>query len=109
VTNIYSRKETLNFDEIWPLCKIEETRIKEKDDTKPNEKSQAFTSNVKKRKGKFGKFEPCQRNTIQSRINIDMSKVKCFGSNEYGNFKRDFPNFYKIRRTIRERKEVEHI
>jgi len=34
---------------------LEETRVKEKDDTESNEKSQAFVVKSKKKKGKSGK------------------------------------------------------
>lgn len=62
VTSIYSRIDTPNFDKIWSLCMIKEAILKEKDDTDPNEKSQVFAAKVKKKKGKFGKFELRQRN-----------------------------------------------
>ena len=54
--------------------------MKAKDDIESNEESQAFVVKSKKRKkGKFGKSKGKQ----------DMSKIQCFGSNEYGHFKRD--------------------
>ena len=31
-SNIYAKKEATTLNEMWSLCKIEETRLKEKDD-----------------------------------------------------------------------------
>ena len=33
---IYARKYTPTFEELWALCVLEETRLKAKDDTEPN-------------------------------------------------------------------------
>ena len=64
---------------------LEETKLKAKDDTYPNGKSQAFAAKVKNlKKRKFGKFKPCQKK-------INISKIQWFECNEYGNFKRDCP------------------
>lgn len=84
MTSIYSRKDTPKFDELWSLCILEETRLKAK---YPNEKFQDFVARVKK-KGKFGKFEPCQK---YHNNNQSQSKVQCFRCNEHGHFKRDCP------------------
>lgn len=81
-TSLYSRKDTTPFDEIWVQCILEETRNKAKDDTKSNEKSQAFVVKSNKKKETFGK----------SKGKLDISKLQCFGCNAYGHFKRDFPN-----------------
>ena len=51
---------------------LEETNLKENDDTNTNGNSQDFSAKVKNsRKGKFGKFEPHQKK-------IDMSRIQCF-------------------------------
>lgn len=81
-TSVYIRKNTTPFDELWAQCILEETRIKEKDDTKLHEKSQAFFVKYKKKKRKFGK----------SKEKHDMSKIQCYGCNGYGNFNKGCPN-----------------
>jgi hypothetical protein len=61
---------------------LEESRIKVKDDIGSDGQSQAFLARVKKlKKGKFGKAKK-----------KDISKVQCFGCNEFGHSRRDFPN-----------------
>ena len=37
ISSIYGKKETTAFNEFWSLCKIEETRLKEKRDVGSNE------------------------------------------------------------------------
>lgn len=82
-TSIYSKKDSTPFDELWAQCNLEETRIKAKDDIESNKQSQAFIARTKKlKKGNFAKSKKKQ----------DMSKVQCFGCNEFGHFKRDCPN-----------------
>lgn len=82
-TSIYSKRNSTPFDEFWSQWILEETKIKAKDDIESNEQSWAFIARKKKlKKGKFGK----------SKKKPNMSKVQCFGCNEYGHFKRDFPN-----------------
>ena len=56
-SSLYGNKEATPFHDLWSLCKIEETRLKAKVDTGPNERNQAFTATYKK-KGRFGKFGP---------------------------------------------------
>jgi len=75
---------------------LEDYRIKEKDDIESNERSQAFIARTKKlRKGKIGK----------SKEKTNMSKIQCFGCNEYEHYKRDFPNI-KVRNKRKERSEA---
>ena len=54
-SSIYAKKEATPLSELWSLCKIEETRLKVKDDV--GSKEQSFSTMAKK-KGKFGKFCP---------------------------------------------------
>lgn len=61
-----------------------------------NEKVQAFIV-MARRKGKFGKFGP------QKKKKIDMSKIQCYGCQEYGNFKIDCP---KLKKDNKKRKEI---
>ena len=51
-------------------------------------KEQEFDT-MAKRKGKFGKFGP------QRTSNKDMSKIQCFGCQEYGHYKRNCPKLKK--------------
>jgi len=57
VSSIYGKKEATPFSDLWSLCKIEETRLKAKNDVGSNEQTQAYSA-MTRRKGKFGKFEP---------------------------------------------------
>ena len=82
-SSIYAKKEATSLNEIWSVCKIEETRLKDKDDV--GSKEQAFAS-MAKRKGKFGNFGP------QRKGKRDMAKVQCFGCEEYRHYKRDCCN-----------------
>ena len=67
--SIYSKKDTTHFDELLAQRIFEESRIKEKDDIKSNEISQAFIARSKKLwKGIFGK----------SKKKTNMSKIHCF-------------------------------
>jgi len=54
-SSIYAKKEATPLNELWSLCKIEETRLKSKDDV--GSKEQAFAA-MAKRKGNFEKFGP---------------------------------------------------
>lgn len=56
-SSIYGKKKATPFNELWSLCKIEETRLKSKIYVRSNEQAQAFAS-MAKIKGKFGKFGP---------------------------------------------------
>lgn len=79
-TSIYSKKDTTPFYELWAQCTLEESRIKAKDDTESNEIFKAFIARTKKlRKRKFGK----------SKKKTNMSKIQCFGCNEYGNKRKE--------------------
>lgn len=53
-----------------------------------------------KRKGKFGKFVPRRTN------NKDMSKIQCFGCQEYGHYKRNCPKLKKDTNNKRKREEA---
>ena len=96
-SSIYAKKEATPLSELWYLCKILETRIKEIDDV--GSKEQAFAT-MAKRKGKFGKFGPRRTN------NKDMSKIQCFGCQEYGHYKRNCPKLKKDNNNKRKRKEA---
>jgi len=85
-SSIYAKKEATPLSELWSLFKIEETGLKGKDDV--GSKKQAFAT-MAKRKGKFGKFGP------RGTSNRDMSKVQCFGCQEYAHYKRDCPKLEK--------------
>ena len=56
-SSIYGKKEATPFQDLWSLCNIKETRLKEKTDVGSNEKNQAYVA-MEKIKGKFGKFGP---------------------------------------------------
>ena len=64
--------------------------MKAKNDVGSSEQTQAYAAMARK-KGKFGKFEP--RKKFQKKI--DMSKIKCYECNEYGNFKTNCPRLKK--------------
>lgn len=96
-SRIYAKKEATPLSELWYLWKIEETRLKAKDDVGSKEK---LFATMAKRKRKFGKFGP--RRTI----NRYMSKVKCFGCQEYGHYKRDCPGLKKDNNNKRKREEA---
>ena len=51
------------------------------------EQNQAYAA-MMKRKGKFGKFGPQKKKK-------NMAKIQCYGCQEYGNYKRYFPNLKK--------------
>ena len=85
-SSIYAKKEATTLSEMWSLCKIEETRLKAKEDM--GSKEQAFAT-MAKRKGKFGMFGPRRTNSK------DMSKIQCFGCQEYGHYKRNCPKLKK--------------
>ena len=94
-SSIYGKKESIPFNEIWSLCKIEETRFKAKSDVGPSEQVQAFVA-MARRKGKFGKFGP------QKKKKMDMSKIQRYGCQKYGHFKRDC---LKLKKDNKKRKE----
>ena len=86
-SSIYAKKEATTLNEKWYLCKTKETRLEAKEDV--GSKEQAFAI-MAKRMGKFGKFGPRRTN------NKDMSKIQCYGCEEYGQHKRNCP---KLKRT----------
>ena len=53
-----------------------------------------------KRKEKFGKFDPWRTN------NKDMSKIQCFGCQEYRHYKRNCPKLKKDNNNKRKREET---
>lgn len=86
-SSTYGKKEATPFQDLWSLCKIEETRLKAKTDVGANEQNQAYGV-ITKGKGKFGKFGPQKKRK-------NMAKVQCFACQEYGHYIRDCP---KIKR-----------
>ena len=56
-SSLYGKKEATPFQDLWSLCKIEETRLKAKADTEPSEENHAFAASYRK-KGRFEKFGP---------------------------------------------------
>ena len=56
-SSIYGKKEATPFQDLWSLCKIEETRLKAKIDIGSNEENQAYHA-VLRRKGRFNMFGP---------------------------------------------------
>ena len=56
-SSLYGKKEATPFHDLWSLCKIEETRLKAKADTRSSEGNQDFAA-ISKKKGRFGKFGP---------------------------------------------------
>ena len=95
---IYSKNKVSLLNELWSLCNIQETRLKSKDNV--GSKEQEF-STMAKRKGKFGKFGP------QRKGKRYMSKVQCFGCQEYGNYKRYCAKFKKEKN--KRKREEAHI
>lgn len=80
VSSIFRKKESTPFSELWSLCKIEETRLKEKSDVRSNEQVQAFAA-MAKRKEKFRKFGPqkirrriCQKSNAMVVNNMGTSR-----------------------------------
>ena len=56
-SSLYGKKEATPFQDLWSLCKIEETRLKAKTDTGSSEGNQAFAT-MSREKGRFKKFGP---------------------------------------------------
>ena len=73
--------------------------MKAKADAGSNEQTQAYAA-MEKRKGKFGKFGPQKRKK-------NMAKVKFYGCQEYGHYKRDYPKIKKD--NIKRGREEAHI
>ena len=78
-SSIYGEKEVTPFQDLWSLCKIEESRLKEKSYIESGEQNQAYVT-MTKRKGNFGNFGSRKKKR-------DMSKVQCYGCQEYGHYK----------------------
>lgn len=66
-SSIYRKKEATPLQDLWSLCKIEETRLKEKIDVGSNEPNQAYAA-MSRRKGKFGKFGPQKRKKNMDKV-----------------------------------------
>lgn len=96
-SSLYRKKEATPFHDLWSLCKIEETRLKAKVDTRPTEKNHAFSASYRK-KGRFEKFGPQNK-----RRNMD--NIRCFGCNQLGHYKRNCPKYGKDKR----KKEKSHV
>lgn len=89
-SRLYGKKATTPFQDLWSLCKIEETILKAKIDVGPSEQNQAYAT-MTRRKGKIGKFGPPKK-----RKNMD--KIRCFEFHELGHYKRYCPNHGKDKR-----------
>ena len=96
-SSIYSKKEATTLNEMWSLCKTAKTKLKAKKYV--GSKEQAFAT-MAKRNGKFGKFGPRRTN------NKDMSKIHCFGCQEYGHYKRNCPKLKQDNSKKRKREEA---
>jgi len=57
------------------------------------------SATMAKRKGKFGKSGP-------RRTNKDTSKIRCYGCQEYGHYKRNCPKLKKDNNNKRKREEA---
>ena len=66
VSSIYGKKETTQFNDLWSLCEIEETRLKAKNDVGSSEQTQSSEA-MERKKGK-------SRKIFQKKI--DMSKIQ---------------------------------
>jgi len=85
--SIYGKKEATPFQDLWSLCKIEETRLKAKVDIGSNEENQAYVA-MSRRKGRFEKLCPQKKRR-------KMDKTQCYGYNELGHYKKDCPKSNK--------------
>ena len=74
VSSIYGKKETTPFNDLRSLCKIEETRLKEKNDVRSSEQTQAYAAMARKKGMSRKKFQK----------KIDMSKILCYESMNMG-------------------------
>ena len=70
-SSIYGKKEATPFQDLWSLCKIEESRLKAKSYMSTGEQNQPYAA-MTKRKGKFGKFGPQKKKK-------NMAKIQCYG------------------------------
>ena len=76
VSSIYGKKEATPFNELWSLCKIEETRLKAKSDVRSSEKLKHVQLWLE-RKGRLGRLFlrkkislTCQRSNAMSVMNM---------------------------------------
>jgi hypothetical protein len=88
-----TRKEFPTLEELWTCCAQEETRINSKRKYHKEGDAQAYATKFKKHEG--NKIFGSRKKFNHKR---DMSKVQCFGCNEYGHYKRDFPKLAKKRK-----------
>ena len=96
-SSIYAKKESIALSELWYLCKIEETRLKEKEDV--GSKEQAFSIMTKK-KGKIWKILSTKKK--QQRY----VQIQCFGCQDYIHYKRNFPKLKKNNYNKRKKEEA---
>jgi hypothetical protein len=85
-----TRKEFPTLEELWTCCAQEETRISSKERSQKEEDDQAYTTKFKRHEGKKGFGSRKKLNHKR-----DMSKVQCFGCQEYNHYKRDCPKLTK--------------
>lgn len=97
-SSIYGKKEATPFQDLWLLCKIEKSRLKAKSDVGAGEQSQDYAT-MTRRKGKFGKSSSWKKER-------GMSKIQCYGCQEYGHYKRDCP---KVKQDNKIGREEAHI
>ena len=97
-SSIYGKKEATPFQDLWPICKIEESRLKTKFDVGVGEQSQAYAT-MTRRKGRSGNFGSWKKKR-------DMSEIQCYGCQEYRHYKRDCP---KVKKDNKRGREEAHI
>ena len=76
--SIYGTKEATPFQDLWSLCKIEESRLKAKSGVGAGEKNQAYAT-MTRRKGKFGKSSSQKKKRDMSKRSNAMG-VKTMGT-----------------------------
>ena len=69
-SSINGKKEATPFQDLWSLCKIEESRLKAKSNMGVGEQNQAYAT-MTRRKGKFQK-------SISPKKKRDMAKIQCY-------------------------------
>jgi len=102
IANIWGKKEASSLNDLCAICKVEETKLKAKEDSAVGSKKQAFAARFK-RKGKFGKFE---RSGHLRHPKKDMSKIQRFECHEYGHYQRDCP---KRKKNGKKKHETTHV
>ena len=89
IQRICARKKLVKFSKLWEECSQEEARIAAREE-KMGSEDQALTVHSKK----------SRRNSHQSRgknfhhkdnIRKDLSKLRCYASDERGHFEKDYP------------------